>query len=38
MVFDRDCVCRWEEIGGEKIVEFPRVEAPNGYHIKVMKL
>ncbi|KAL1556585.1 cytochrome P450 85A-like [Salvia divinorum] len=29
---------RWEEIGGEKIVEFPRVEAPNGYHIRVMKL
>ncbi|KAG6407786.1 hypothetical protein SASPL_130784 [Salvia splendens] len=29
---------RWEEIGGEKIVEFPRVEAPNGYHIRVLKL
>ncbi|XP_021910193.1 cytochrome P450 85A-like [Carica papaya] len=24
---------RWEEVGGEKIVQFPRVEAPNGLHI-----
>ncbi|XP_057766780.1 cytochrome P450 85A1-like [Salvia miltiorrhiza] len=29
---------RWEEIGGERIVEFPRVEAPNGYHIRLVKL
>ncbi|KAI3452915.1 hypothetical protein Pfo_009578 [Paulownia fortunei] len=29
---------RWEEIGGEKILQFPRVEAPNGYHINVMKV
>ncbi|KAH6832136.1 brassinosteroid-6-oxidase 2 [Perilla frutescens var. hirtella] len=29
---------RWEEIGGEKIEAFPRVEAPNGYHIKLLKL
>ncbi|KAL2546617.1 Cytochrome [Forsythia ovata] len=28
---------RWEEIGGEKILEFPRVEAPNGFHIRVNK-
>ncbi|KAG8383025.1 hypothetical protein BUALT_Bualt05G0141200 [Buddleja alternifolia] len=27
---------RWEEIGGE-MLSFPRVQAPNGYHIKVMK-
>uniref|UniRef100_A0A7N0ZRE0 Cytochrome P450 n=1 Tax=Kalanchoe fedtschenkoi TaxID=63787 RepID=A0A7N0ZRE0_KALFE len=26
---------RWEEVGGEEIVEFPRVEAPNGLHLKV---
>ncbi|KAK6116417.1 hypothetical protein DH2020_049879 [Rehmannia glutinosa] len=29
---------RWEEIGGEVILQFPRVEAPNGYHINVMKV
>ncbi|KAL8550225.1 hypothetical protein ACS0TY_008883 [Phlomoides rotata] len=29
---------RWEEVEGEKIMQFPRVEAPNGYHIRVMKL
>ncbi|XP_059655033.1 cytochrome P450 85A1-like [Cornus florida] len=28
---------RWEEIGGEKIVQFPRVEAPNGLHVRVLK-
>ncbi|KAB2073524.1 hypothetical protein ES319_A07G088500v1 [Gossypium barbadense] len=26
---------RWEEIGGEKLMKFPRVEAPNGLHIRV---
>ncbi|XP_077211794.1 cytochrome P450 85A-like [Tasmannia lanceolata] len=26
---------RWEEVGGDKILEFPRVEAPNGLHIRV---
>ncbi|PIN20343.1 Cytochrome P450 CYP4/CYP19/CYP26 subfamily [Handroanthus impetiginosus] len=29
---------RWEEVGGEEIVKFPRVEAPNGYHINVKKI
>ncbi|XP_022728191.1 cytochrome P450 85A-like [Durio zibethinus] len=27
---------RWEEIGGEKLMKFPRVEAPNGLHIRVL--
>ncbi|KAF5480146.1 hypothetical protein F2P56_000913 [Juglans regia] len=26
---------RWEEIGGDKLLKFPRVEAPNGLHIRV---
>ncbi|KAG9140086.1 hypothetical protein Leryth_021118 [Lithospermum erythrorhizon] len=26
---------RWEEVGGDKLMKFPRVEAPNGLHIKV---
>ncbi|KAF7803102.1 Cytochrome P450 85A [Senna tora] len=26
---------RWEEVGGEKVMKFPRVEAPNGLHIRV---
>ncbi|CAL9767092.1 unnamed protein product [Musa acuminata subsp. burmannicoides] len=26
---------RWEEVGGDKIVKFPRVQAPNGLHIRV---
>ncbi|KAL8161165.1 hypothetical protein V2J09_012654 [Rumex salicifolius] len=26
---------RWEEIGGDKLVKFPRVEAPNGLHIRI---
>ncbi|XP_038978605.1 cytochrome P450 85A1-like [Phoenix dactylifera] len=26
---------RWEEVGGDKILKFPRVEAPNGLHIRV---
>ncbi|KAE8713123.1 Cytochrome P450 85A1 [Hibiscus syriacus] len=26
---------RWEEVGGEKLMNFPRVEAPNGLHIRV---
>ncbi|GFP87298.1 cytochrome p450 85a [Phtheirospermum japonicum] len=29
---------RWEEIGGDVIMQFPRVEAPNGYHINVTKI
>ncbi|XP_022861559.1 cytochrome P450 85A-like isoform X2 [Olea europaea var. sylvestris] len=28
---------RWEEIGGQKIVKFPRVEAPKGLLIRVNK-
>ncbi|RRT36448.1 hypothetical protein B296_00030054 [Ensete ventricosum] len=27
--------CRWEEVGGDNILQFPRVEAPNGLHIRV---
>jgi brassinosteroid-6-oxidase 1 len=27
--------CRWEEAGKNEIMKFPRVEAPNGLHIKV---
>ncbi|CAK9160540.1 unnamed protein product [Ilex paraguariensis] len=26
---------RWEEVGGEKLMKFPRVEAPNGLHLRV---
>ncbi|GAB2300134.1 hypothetical protein Dimus_034173 [Dionaea muscipula] len=26
---------RWDEIGGDKLVKFPRVEAPNGFRIRV---
>ncbi|KAG6660131.1 hypothetical protein CIPAW_03G084100 [Carya illinoinensis] len=26
---------RWEEIGGDELLKFPRVEAPNGLHIRV---
>ncbi|KVH92663.1 cytochrome P450 [Cynara cardunculus var. scolymus] len=26
---------RWEEVGGDEITKFPRVEAPNGLQIKV---
>nr|CAD1841259.1 unnamed protein product [Ananas comosus var. bracteatus] len=26
---------RWEEVGGDTILKFPRVEAPNGLHIRV---
>ncbi|KAI0516642.1 hypothetical protein KFK09_009319 [Dendrobium nobile] len=26
---------RWEEIGGEKLLKFPRVEAPKGFHIRI---
>ncbi|XP_020240141.1 cytochrome P450 85A [Cajanus cajan] len=26
---------RWEEVGGEKLMKFPRVQAPNGLHIRV---
>nr|AYV88874.1 cytochrome P450 oxidase CYP85A1 [Polygala tenuifolia] len=26
---------RWEEVGGDKLTKFPRVEAPNGLHIRV---
>ncbi|KAJ4710723.1 Cytochrome P450 [Melia azedarach] len=28
---------RWEEVGGDEIQQFPRVEAPNGLHIKLSK-
>ncbi|XP_059655668.1 cytochrome P450 85A-like [Cornus florida] len=28
---------RWEEVGGEKIVKFPKVKAPNGLHLRVSK-
>ncbi|CAI9108998.1 OLC1v1008721C1 [Oldenlandia corymbosa var. corymbosa] len=28
---------RWEEIGEQKISQFPRVQAPKGLHIRVMK-
>lgn len=27
--------CRWEDVGGNHIVKFPRVEAPNGLRIRV---
>lgn len=26
---------RWEEVGGDKLIKFPRVEAPNGLHLKI---
>ncbi|KAM7516686.1 hypothetical protein LguiA_006269 [Lonicera macranthoides] len=26
---------RWDEVGGEKLMKFPRVEAPDGLHIRV---
>ncbi|XP_075514982.1 cytochrome P450 85A1-like [Primulina tabacum] len=26
---------KWEEVGGNKLMKFPRVEAPNGLHIKI---
>ncbi|XP_073059121.1 cytochrome P450 85A1 [Primulina eburnea] len=26
---------KWEEVGGDKLMKFPRVEAPNGLHIKI---
>lgn len=26
---------RWEEVGGDTILKFPRVEAPNGLHVRV---
>ncbi|XP_043706109.1 cytochrome P450 85A-like isoform X1 [Telopea speciosissima] len=26
---------RWEEVGGDKLIKFPRVTAPNGLHISV---
>lgn len=26
---------RWEEVGGDKLMKFPRVEAPNGLRIRV---
>ncbi|KAG9439161.1 hypothetical protein H6P81_019326 [Aristolochia fimbriata] len=26
---------RWEEVGGDEIVKFPRVDAPNGLHVRV---
>lgn len=33
MIFNVDC--RWEEVGGDKLMKFPRVVAPNGLHIRV---
>ncbi|GLT61972.1 hypothetical protein SLA2020_346420 [Shorea laevis] len=27
---------RWKEVGGDKLLRFPRVEAPNGLHIRVL--
>ncbi|CAL0299086.1 unnamed protein product [Lupinus luteus] len=29
---------RWEEVGGDKLMKFPRVQAPNGLHIRVSSL
>ncbi|XP_076909869.1 cytochrome P450 85A1-like [Bidens hawaiensis] len=29
---------RWEEVGGDKLMKFPRVATPNGLHIKVSDL
>ncbi|CDP19976.1 unnamed protein product [Coffea canephora] len=26
---------RWEEVGGDELMKFPRVEAPNGLHLKI---
>ncbi|KAG1366759.1 cytochrome P450 85A1-like [Cocos nucifera] len=26
---------RWEEVGGDRLLKFPRVEAPNGLHIRI---
>eukprot|EP00268_Persea_americana_P016856 TRINITY_DN18011_c0_g1_i1.p1 TRINITY_DN18011_c0_g1~~TRINITY_DN18011_c0_g1_i1.p1 ORF type:complete len:465 (-),score=69.85 TRINITY_DN18011_c0_g1_i1:133-1527(-) len=26
---------RWEEVGGDTLLKFPRVEAPNGLHLRV---
>ncbi|KAJ4973219.1 hypothetical protein NE237_007589 [Protea cynaroides] len=26
---------RWEEVGGDELIKFPRVTAPNGLHIRV---
>ncbi|KAK4271897.1 hypothetical protein QN277_020523 [Acacia crassicarpa] len=26
---------RWEEVGGDKLMKFPRVQAPNGFRIRV---
>ncbi|XP_031095789.1 cytochrome P450 85A1-like [Ipomoea triloba] len=26
---------RWEEVGGDRLMKFPRVEAPNGLHFRV---
>jgi hypothetical protein len=28
---------RWEEVGEVEIIKFPRVEVPNGLHIRVSK-
>ncbi|KAF2562966.1 hypothetical protein F2Q70_00018472 [Brassica cretica] len=27
---------KWEEKGGEKLMVFPRVSAPKGYHLRVL--
>ncbi|KAL0327115.1 UNVERIFIED_CONTAM: cytochrome [Sesamum angustifolium] len=31
-------IVKMEEIGGEKMLKFPRVKATNGYHVNVMKI
>ncbi|CAN0896209.1 Cytochrome P450 85A1 [Linum grandiflorum] len=28
---------RWDEVGGEKLMQFPRIEAPNGMHLRISK-
>ena len=33
--FDIFTMCRWEEIEGNKLLKFPRVEAPNGFRVQV---
>jgi brassinosteroid-6-oxidase 2 len=26
--------CSWQEVGGDKLMKFPRVQAPNGLHMR----
>lgn len=28
--------CRWEEVGGGKLLKFPRVVAPKGMYVRVL--